>query len=230
MRFKAYLFDVQGTLMDFFVPVSTAVGRYLNDIGAGGVGAAEFTCDWRQNYFDRLARIPPEPGTWRRVQDHYQAGFAETCAQYGLPEPDRGTTRAVSSSWQRLEPWPDVRGGIMRLRSRAIATALSNTDMSTAISLFKVQAIDMDAIFTAEMFEAFKPDPTVYRRALRYLGVRPHEAAMVASHPYDLRAAGALGMGTVFVSRPLEYGDPALAHEMPVDSVSQHVRSIDEIA
>ena len=102
--------------------------------------------------------------------------------------------------------------------------------MSTAISLFKGHAIDMDAIFTAEIFEAFKPDPSVYRRALRYLGVQPQEAAMVASHPYDLEAAGAVGMGTVFVRRPLEYGDPVLAHEMPADSVGQRVRSIGEIA
>lgn len=29
---------------------------------------------------------------------------------------------------------------------------------------------------------------------------------MVASHPYDLRAARDLGMSTVFVYRPLEFG------------------------
>jgi 2-haloacid dehalogenase len=101
--------------------------------------------------------------------------------------------------------------------------------MNTAISLFKDLAIDMDAIFTAEMFGAFKPDPDVYRRALQYLQLRPGEAAMVASHPYDLKAAGSLGLGTIFVNRPLEYGNPALAHEMAVDSVSQHVRAIGDI-
>ena len=230
MRFKAYLFDVQGTLMDFFGPVSAAVGRYLDGIGADRVDAAEFTRGWRRNYFHRIADNPPQHGNWRRVQEHYEAGFVATCAQHGLPEPDRAVAEAVASSWQRLQPWPDVRAGIARLRERAVVAALSNTDMSTAISLFKGHAIDMDAIFTAEIFEAFKPDPTVYRRALRYLGVQPHEAAMVASHPYDLESAGAVGMGTVFVRRPLEYGDPVLAHEMPGDSVGQRVRSIGEIA
>lgn len=229
MRFNAYLFDVQGTLMDFFSPVRTAVARYLDDTGVDRVDAGEFTRDWRQNYFHRLAGIAPEPGNWRRVQDHYEAGFVDTCARYGLPEPDSAAARRVAGSWQRLEPWPDVRGGIARVREDAVAAVLSNTDMSTAIWLFKRLAIDMDAIFTAELFEAFKPDPSVYLRALRYLGVRPGEAAMVASHPYDLYAAGSVGMGTVFVSRPLEYGDAALAHEMPDDAVTQHVRSIAEI-
>ena len=87
----------------------------------------------------------------------------------------------------------------------------------------------MDAIFTAELVGSFKPDPAVYQRALRYLGVGPDDAAMVACHPYDLEAADSLGLGTIFVSRPLEYGDPALAHGMAIESVSQYVRSIGEI-
>ena len=128
-----------------------------------------------------------------------------------------------------MEPWPDVPAGMARLRTRATTVTLSNADTSTLISLFKNHAIDVDTIFTAEMFGAFKPDPQVYLGALRYLDVRPEEAAMVASHPYDLEAAGALGLGTIFVSRPDEYGDPALAHRIAADSVSQHVDSIGEI-
>jgi 2-haloacid dehalogenase len=115
------------------------------------------------------------------------------------------------------------------IREKAMTAALSNTDISTAIALFKRTGIGMDAIFTAELFGAFKPDPRVYLGALDYLGVRPQEAAMVASHPYDLEAADSLGLGTIFVSRPLEYGDPALAHEMAAGSVTQYVRAIGEI-
>ena len=122
MRFKAYLFDVQGTLMDFFLPVSSAVGRHLDDIGADRVDAAEFTRDWRHNYFHRIARNPPQPGNWRRVQEHYETAFVDTCAHHGLAEPQRAATTEVASSWQRLQPWPDVRSGIARLREQAAVT------------------------------------------------------------------------------------------------------------
>ncbi|MEI6252403.1 MAG: haloacid dehalogenase type II, partial [Mycobacteriaceae bacterium] len=54
MRFRAYLFDVQGTLLDFFNPVSTAVGRYLQVNDITDVDAAEFTRAWRENYFHRV--------------------------------------------------------------------------------------------------------------------------------------------------------------------------------
>jgi len=229
VRLRGYLFDVQGTLLDFFNPVSTAVGDYLNAHGITDVDATEFTRNWRENYFQRVRSIQQSIDQWRPVQAEYQAGFLDVCAHYRLPAPDHAVAAAVAASWQLLEPWPDVRAGMARIREKAMTTALSNTDMSTAIALFKRADIGMDVIFTAELFGAFKPDPRVYLGALDYLGVRPQEAAMVASHPYDLEAADSLGLGTIFVSRPLEYGDPALAHEMAAGSVTQYVRGIGEI-
>lgn len=230
VRFRAYLFDVQGTLLDFFNPVSTAVGHYLTAHGIEAVDAAEFTRAWRDNYFDRIRNIPQTLATWRPVQDEYRAGFSDVCVRYGLPEPDQASAEEVAAGWQRLEPWPDVPTGLASLRRGAITATLSNTDMKATIALFKGLGIGVDAIFTAEMFGAFKPDPRVYQQALKYLGVQPDEAAMVASHPYDLEAAGSLGLGTIFVSRPLEYGDPAFAHTMARGSVTQHVAAIGEIA
>lgn len=229
MRYQAYLFDVQGTLMDFFGPVTRTVANYLDAQQVTTVDAGDFTRSWRRDYFQRVQRIPQSIGDWHRVQDLYAAGFAEVCVSHGLAEPAAAEAGVVASSWQRLEPWPDVRAGMARLRRRAITATLSNTDMSTMISLFKSQAIDMDAIFTAELVGAFKPDPRTYLRALQYLGVPPHRAAMVAAHPYDLEAAGSLGMGTIFLHRPDEYGDPGLAHEMPVETVSQYVSAVGEI-
>lgn len=229
VQFRAYLLDVQGTLLDFFNPVSTAVGQYLDAHGIQDVDSADFTRAWRENYFHRIRSIPQSLDTWRPVQDEYRAGFSDICVRYGLPEPDQAAAQTVAASWQRLEPWPDVRAGMARLRSGAITAALSNTDMTTAIALFKGLGIGVDAIFTAEMFGAFKPDPRVYQQALKYLGVHPEHAAMVASHPYDLEAAGSLGLGTIFISRPLEYGNPAFAHTMAVESVTQHVRAVGEI-
>ncbi|SKF64740.1 haloacid dehalogenase type II [Mycobacteroides abscessus] len=225
MRYKAYLFDVQGTLLDFFEPVSRAVAEHSPD-----VDAAAFTRAWRADYFARVSNLTQSAGHWTRVQDLYAAGFADVCQTFGLPCPDTATAEDVASSWQRLVPWPDVPAGLAALRLRAVVATLSNTDMATMVNLFKRLDISWDAIFTAEIFGRFKPDPSVYRGALRYLGVEPREAAMVAAHPYDLRAARQLGMGTIFVSRPHEYGDPALAHTDPDEEFDQRVTAIGELS
>jgi len=39
---------------------------------------------------------------------------------------------------------------------------------------------------------------------MRHLALPPENCAMVAAHIYDLRAAGSLGMTTIYVRRPNE--------------------------
>lgn len=229
MKYKAYLFDVQGTLLDFFDPVRNAVAHYLKGVNEDVDRASELTRLWRSDYFQRVTQLHQSVDCWNRVQEQYISGFVDVCARNGIPAPSAKTAELVASSWENLIPWGDTRGGLARIRSDAITSTLSNTDMRTMVRLFKRLQIDWDAIMTAEMFGSFKPDPAVYVKAVRYLGVEPREAAMVASHPYDLRAASALGLGTVFVYRPMEYGAIELAHEDTAGEFDQRVRSILDI-
>lgn len=229
MKYSAYLFDVQGTLLDFFSPVCAAVDEYLRTVGADPDRAADITRLWRSDYFQRCSRLTQDIDRWTRVQDQYIDGFIEVCAHNDIPVPDRDIATSVASSWQNLVPWPDTREGLVGIRSDAVIATLSNTDMQTVVRIFKRLHIEWDAVLSAEIFGDFKPEPIVYRRAVRYLGVEPHDAAMVASHPYDLRAAAALGLGTVFVHRPDEYGSVELAHEDTSREFDQRVTSISDI-
>ena len=61
------------------------------------------------------------------------------------------------------------------------------------------------------------------RKLVAYLGLDPTEIMMVASHKYDIRAAGGLGFATAFVARPLEFGsdgeaDVAFSDEFDVNA------------
>ena len=96
MRFRAYLFDVQGTLLDFFNPVNSAVGHYFTAHGIEHVDAAEFTRSWREDYFQRLRSIPQSLDKWRPVQSEYLAGFSDVCLRYGLPAPDHAVFEAAA--------------------------------------------------------------------------------------------------------------------------------------
>ncbi|KAF8181598.1 hypothetical protein BJ912DRAFT_854547, partial [Pholiota molesta] len=46
--------------------------------------------------------------------------------------------------------------------------------------------------------------PKAYLDAMRHLVLPPESCAMVAAHIYDLRAAGRVGMRTVYIRRPGE--------------------------
>ena len=203
-RYDAYIFDVQGTLTDFYTPVTRAVTEVLGErVDPSTVG--DLVRAWRQDYYERILELDQSVEHWHRVQDSYVDGLGAVCAKFGIDLPAEARIEAARA-WQRLEPWPDVRPGLKQLRSRAVVATLSNTDMATMVKLFRDQQLDADVLLTAEVFGAVKPESFLYERTCRFLGVDPSRAAMVASHPYDLRAAREVGLNTVFVYRPLENG------------------------
>ncbi len=110
--------------------------------------------------------------------------------------PSGGTARA----------WPDAREALQRLRSRYTVLTLSNSPIVTLIDIAKGAGIAWDCLLSSELVRAYKPDPKTYLRAVELVADRPEEVMMVAAHHYDLRAAGALGLRTAFVPRPLEQG------------------------
>jgi 2-haloacid dehalogenase len=83
-------------------------------------------------------------------------------------------------------------------------------DADATVSLRELNAsllrLGADAVFGADVFRHYKPDPETYLGAAALLGCEPSEVMLVASHPSDLAAAAACGLRTCYVSRPLEYG------------------------
>jgi 2-haloacid dehalogenase len=202
---EALLFDVQGTATDFHSTVSGEAQR----ISAGrhpGADWPEVVRRWRAGYFTALQAVQNRDGGWVSVRSVYRDALdavLDECGITGLPDAERAE---LTLAWQRLKPWPDVVPGLIRLKSAFTLATLSNADVCAVINISKRAGLPWDAIFAAEMAGVFKPDPAIYRMAATYLGLDPTEIMMVASHKYDLRAAGSLGFHTAFIARPLEFG------------------------
>lgn len=202
---KALLFDVQGTATDFHSTVCDEAQR----ISAGrhpAVDWAAVVTRWRAAYFETLKAVSNDSGTWVSVSSVYRQALDGVLDGFGVTDISAAERDELSSAWQRLRPWPDAVPGLTRLKSAFTLATLSNADVSTVINMSKRAGLPWDAIFAAEMVGAFKPDSAVYRMAATYLGLGPAEIMMVASHKYDIRAAGQLGFKTAFVARPLEFG------------------------
>ncbi|GAB08503.1 putative epoxide hydrolase [Gordonia araii NBRC 100433] len=200
-RPSALLFDLQGTATDFYTPVVAGLREAFPDADHD-----ELLTRWRAGYFEQTGpEAPVDDAGWVSVHAIYRAALDEVLAEAGLQAGD-DVCEALSRTWQRLEPWPDSIQGLSRLRSRYTTATLSNADVAAAVRICKHAALPFDAVFTAEMAGAFKPDPRAYLTAARYLDVPTSEIMMVACHKYDLRAAAELGLATAFVARPLEFG------------------------
>ena len=122
----------------------------------------------------------------------------------GLTDAER---EELTLAWQRLRPWPDVVPGLTRLKAALHpGHPVERRRLRGGQHLQAGRVCPGTPIFAAEMAGVFKPDPAIYRMAATYLGLDPAEIMMVASHKYDIRAAGGLGFRTAFVARPLEFG------------------------
>lgn len=117
----------------------------------------------------------------------------------------------LNQVWHRLLPWPDAIPGLTHLRKRYVLATLSNGNMALLVNVARYSGLPWDCILSAELVQAYKPDPRVYQMAIRLLGLQSHEVMLVAAHQEDLRAAQAQGMQAAFVPRPLEHGP----HQVP---------------
>lgn len=220
-KVKALLFDVQGTATDFHSTVCEEARR----ISAGRHPDADWpgaVRRWRAAYFATLEESRAPDGGWVPVHSVYRRALDPVLDELGIAFTDAERDE-LTQAWRRLKPWPDAVPGLTRLKGGYTLATLSNADVSAVVTICKRAGLPFDAIFAAEMAGAFKPDPAVYRMAATYLGVDAGEIMMVASHKYDLRAAGALGFRTAFVARPLEFGadgavDVAYSDEFDVNA------------
>ena len=202
---QALLFDVQGTATDFH---STVCGEAVR-ISAGRcpkIDWAHFISRWRSEYFTAIQVLKPDRDNWIPVRSVYRRLLDQLLTEYPGTDLSDAERQELALSWERLIPWPDVVPGLSRLKTSFTVAALSNADVAAVVNISKRAGLPWDAVFTAEMAGAFKPDPAAYHMAARYLGLSPSRIMMVASHKYDIRAAARLGFQTAFVARPTENG------------------------
>ncbi len=203
---KAILFDIQGTTVDFY---ATIVGKGEVITRAHGIDVdwTRITDQWRSEYRRQLDQVMAGTVAWRSTDQIYREALDTLLKTYDwgpqLGTDDRDRLNAV---WSQLEPWPDTRPGLERLRRKYTLSTLSNGSMASVISIAKLGHLPFDCILTAELVRSSKPDPKVYALGQSSLALRPEQILMVACHKYDLSAAKAFGFRVAFVPRPLEFG------------------------
>ena len=142
-------------------------------------------------------------------QQHQPAGPV-SIGELGLDERglalDEAARADLNRAWHRLDPWPDVPAGLARLKAMCPVATLSNGNLRLLLDLARHGGLAWDALFSAELFGHYKPDPETYLGAARLLDVAPARLTLVAAHPDDLRAAARCGLGTALVLRPDEIG------------------------
>ena len=197
---QALCFDVFGTVVDWHGSIAAEVQRLGLPVDGGA-----FALAWRAGYAPAMQQVRSGALPWTNIDGLHRRILDGLLAPHGIAM-DEAARQHLNRIWHRLQPWPDSVPGLLRLKRGYTITTLSNGNLSLLVAMAKFGGLPWDAVFSAELFHHYKPDPEVYLGAAQLLGLAPAQVALVAAHPSDLRAAAACGLRTAYVPRPLERG------------------------
>jgi 2-haloacid dehalogenase len=198
---RALTFDVFGTVVDWREGVAREVEAILP-----GLDGRNFADRWRAGYQPAMQAVREGGRAWLPLDELHREILVDVLGQVGLADVPVSVVDELNLAWHRLDPWPDVRESMARLRTNFVLASLSNGNISLMVDLTRRADLRFDCILGAEVARAYKPMPAVYLGAAKVLNLAPEQLLMVAAHPSDLDAAKACGLKTAYVHRAFEYG------------------------
>ncbi|HEY1506673.1 MAG TPA: haloacid dehalogenase type II [Stellaceae bacterium] len=193
---RACVFDAYGTLFDF-------ASAALRCADALGDKAGALTPLWRDKQLHY---------TWLRAAQNRHADFWQvtgdaldfSLATLGIADRQGALRRRLMDCYLTLDAFPEVPAMLRRLKAAGFATAILSNGSPAMLAAAVGQAGIGDAfdhVLSVEEVGVFKPAPAVYRLAVDRLGVAKSAIAFLSSNAWDIHAASAFGLRTVWCNR-----------------------------
>lgn len=198
--------DIFGTTVDWYTGVTRQVAKVFEDVGVT-VEAGLFASQWRELYGPSMQRVRDGERGWAKLDVLHRESLDSLLRRHDIADAvDEASRIRLVHAWHRLPAWDDTVAGLARLRTRFVTATLSNGGFALLTNLVKAAGLPFDCVVSAELFQAYKPDPRVYRGAADLLDVAPDQIVLVAAHGQDIDGAAAAGLRTAFLERPREKG------------------------
>lgn len=152
-------------------------------------------------------------GTFAPFREIASGALEVLAAQRGLT-PDRAAVEAVLDGFRTLDPHPDVRPAMERLREAGITVAtLSNGGMeATRLMLERAGLLPLvSRVLGTDDVRRYEPAKEVYLHASGALGLPPGRVAMISVHAWGLEGARRAGLVTAWASRLEKRYHPAMS-------------------
>jgi 2-haloacid dehalogenase len=193
---RACVFDAYGTLFDF----ASAAARCADVLGDK---AKALTPLWRDKQLQY---------TWLRAAQNRHADFWQVTGDaldfaletLGVADGQGALRQRLMDCYLTLDAFPEVPAMLPRLKAAGFATAiLSNGTPAMVAAAVEHAGIGaaLDHVLTVEEVGVFKPAPAVYQLAVDRVGVPKAAIAFMSSNAWDIHAASAFGLRTVWCNR-----------------------------
>jgi 2-haloacid dehalogenase len=193
---RGCVFDAYGTLFDF----ASAASRCADALGDK---AKALTPLWRDKQLQY---------TWLRAAQNRHADFWQVTGDaldfaletLGITDGSGALRQRLMDCYLTLDAFPEVPAMLRRLKAAGFATAiLSNGTPAMVAAAVEHAGIGetLDHLLTVEEVGIFKPAPAVYQLAVDRLGVPKSAISFQSSNAWDIHAASAFGLRTVWCNR-----------------------------
>jgi 2-haloacid dehalogenase len=225
---KALFFDVFGTLVDWRSSIAREAEALLKPKGLA-LDYPAFADAWRGEYQGAMEEVRAGRIAFCKLDVLHRRNLELTLKRFGVVDLSEDDKRKLNLAWHRLDAWPDVARGLVRLKRNYLLAPVSNGNISLMVDLARRNDFPWDAVLGAEIAGDYKPKPRVYLAAAAAFDLVPQACMMVAAHSSDLAAAAALGLRTAHVARPNEHG-PGRGEAAPTVAVDIAVQNLEELA
>lgn len=185
MRYKAVLFDMDGTLLDTLSDMHDAVNHILALHGWPQRSREEvraFVGSGARKLMERA--VPPQAA----ASPDFEAVLAEYTAWY------------QAHNCVRTQPYPGISHVLAELEAQGVKTAVVSNKPDVTTGTLAAKFFPGMSAFGQREGVAPKPDPALVYRALSELGVAAADAAYVGDSEVDVATARNAGLSLVAVS------------------------------
>jgi 2-haloacid dehalogenase len=224
---KALFFDVFGTLVDWRTSIAREAKSILEPLGHD-IDWIGFADAWRGQYQPGMEEVRAGKIPFSKLDVLHRRNLERILPRFGLSLSEDVLAR-LNLAWHRLDAWPDVMPGLIRLKQRLWLAPVSNGNISLMVDLARRNGFPWDAVLGSEIAGDYKPKARVYLAACAAFDLAPGECMMVAAHSRDLAAASSCGLRTAHVARPDEYG-PGTGERGPTVPVDVAATSLVDLA
>jgi 2-haloacid dehalogenase len=225
---KALVYDVFGTCVDWRNGVARDAERILKPLGYN-LDWLAFASAWRALYQPSMEEVRSGRQPFVKLDVLHRRMLDQIRPKYGLEKLDDKVADELNLAWHRLDTWPDVVPGFVRLKRKFMLAPCSNGNIALMVDIARRNNIPWDAILGSEIARDFKPKPAVYLMTAAALNLEPREVMMVAAHSDDLRSAASNGLRTGHVARPGENG-PGTGENAPRGPVDVAAKNMEDLA
>src|SRR5271157_3577213 len=196
MIIKALVFDAYGTLYD----VHSVYAK------------TEELCPGKGDLITQIWRLKQLEYTWLQtsLQDYRDFAFlTHASLAFALRaagvEPSESITEPLFEKYLDLDPYPEAKEALGKLKSRGGCklAILSNGSTAMLTALAKNSGLDvfLDAIISVDGARKFKPHPDCYSLVEKTLGLKKDEVMFVSSNGFDVAGAKHFGFKVVWIRR-----------------------------